>query len=235
MYRREMGERNPLRIFERSIHGGLGPGNIGVVLSRPGDGKTGFLVAVATDDCIRNRKVLHVNLKDNASEVREFYKEVFHDLAETSRMEDRARVLHTVEMNRRIHSFLGGSFQFDKLETALEYMTTHADFAPRVVILDGFPYWTTAVDGDLEAIRRLAQRHECEVWLSGDLHREGQTLDPRRVPSEIARFDRHLDVIVRLDPEADHVRLRLVKDHDNPVVADLHLELDPATFLIRWH
>ncbi len=234
MYSREIAERNPLRIFERSIHGGLGAGNIGVVLSRPGDGKNGFLVAVATDDCLRSRKVLHVNLRDTAGEVREFYEEVFRDLAESSGMVDRSAALRTIEQNRRIHSFLGGSFALRKLETALEYMRAHADFNPRVVILDGFPDWETATDEDLEGIRRLAQRHECEFWLSGELHREGQTLDARRVPTEIARFDQHLAVIVRLDPASDHVRLRLVKDHDNPDVADLHLELDPATFLIRW-
>ena len=41
MYRKELNERNPLRLFEHSIHGGLGPGNIGVVVARHGIG-TGF-------------------------------------------------------------------------------------------------------------------------------------------------------------------------------------------------
>jgi len=30
------------------------------------------------------------------------------------------------------------------------------------------------------------------------------------------------------------VRLQLVKDHENPDVAELHLELDPRTLLLKW-
>ena len=43
MYTKEINERSPLRVFERSIHGGLGKGNLGVVMSRAGVGKTAFL------------------------------------------------------------------------------------------------------------------------------------------------------------------------------------------------
>ena len=33
MYSKELSERNPLRLFEHSIHGGLGPGDGGVELA----------------------------------------------------------------------------------------------------------------------------------------------------------------------------------------------------------
>jgi len=41
--------RSPLRILENSIHGGLGKGNIGVLASRKGVGKTACLVHIATE------------------------------------------------------------------------------------------------------------------------------------------------------------------------------------------
>ena len=56
MYGKELNERNPLRLFEHSIHGGLGRGNIGVVVARHGIGKTAFLVGIALDDAMRGRK-----------------------------------------------------------------------------------------------------------------------------------------------------------------------------------
>jgi hypothetical protein len=234
MYSREVGERSPLRVFERSIHGGLGRGNLGLVLSRAGGGKTALLIAIATDDCLRDRKVLHVNTRDSAEKVREFYEQVFHDLAESSGMSNWEENLRRVERNRRIHSFLGGTFSFSKLEVALDYMVQHADFAPAIIILDGFPDWHTAGEEDLLKVKELAARLNCELWLSGTLHREGQIQDSRGVPVEMARFDPYLSVIVRLDPKADHVRLNLIKDHESSEVADLHLQLDPATFLIKW-
>ena len=36
MYRKDVNERSPMRVFEKSIHGGLGKGNVGVVAARAG-------------------------------------------------------------------------------------------------------------------------------------------------------------------------------------------------------
>ena len=49
MHRKEINERSPMRVLEQSIHGGLGRGNLGVVVARHGVGKTAFLVGVALD------------------------------------------------------------------------------------------------------------------------------------------------------------------------------------------
>src|SRR5207247_9414318 len=76
MYRKELNERNPLRLFEHSIHGGLGPGNVGVVVACHGIGKTAFLVGIALDDAMRGRKILHVSLDKTVDHMREFYVEI---------------------------------------------------------------------------------------------------------------------------------------------------------------
>ena len=88
MYRKELNDRSPLRIFENSIHGGLGRGNIGVVVARHGIGKTAFLVGVALDDVMRGKKVLHVALNKTVDHVREFYDELFLDLAHSAGLEN---------------------------------------------------------------------------------------------------------------------------------------------------
>src|SRR3989442_14947582 len=88
MYRKELNERNPLRLFEHSINGGLGRGNIGGVVARRGIGKTPFLVGIALDDAMRGRKALHVSLDKTVDHVREFYDEIFMDLAHSAHLED---------------------------------------------------------------------------------------------------------------------------------------------------
>ena len=100
MYKKEVNQRSPLRVFERSIHGGLGRGNVGVVMSRAGVGKTAFLVDIAIDHLMHERKVLHVNIDDPVEKVREFYDEIFHDLADSLKLENRDRVHLIVERNR---------------------------------------------------------------------------------------------------------------------------------------
>ena len=70
MYRKEVNAQSPLRILEKSIHGGLGAGNLGLVMARAGVGKTAFLVQVALDDLMRERSVLHVTLEQTVEHVR---------------------------------------------------------------------------------------------------------------------------------------------------------------------
>ena len=88
MYRKEINERSPLRVFERSIQGGLGKGNVGVVMSRAGAGKTAFLVGVALDVLMRGGKVLHVSLDKPIDRVRGHYDDIFMELAHIQSLED---------------------------------------------------------------------------------------------------------------------------------------------------
>ena len=104
MYSKELNERSPLRLFEHSIHGGVGPGNIGVVVARHGLGKTAFLVGIAIDDAIRGRRVLHVSLDKTVDHMREFYDEIFMDLAHSANLEDIPTARVDMERHRLIHT-----------------------------------------------------------------------------------------------------------------------------------
>ena len=44
MIKKELISKSPLRILEKSIHGGVGKGNLGVIAARKGIGKTACLV-----------------------------------------------------------------------------------------------------------------------------------------------------------------------------------------------
>ena len=237
IYGKDVNERSPLRVFERSIHGGLGQGNIGLVMSRAGVGKTAFLVDVALDVCMRNDKVLHVDTEHTAQRVREYYEEVFRDLAHGTGLEDRERVHFRVERNRMIHSFLRGSFSLERLQQAMIYMKEHIDFVPSCIILDGFPAWEQLslqeLTESLAAVKKMAVESETEVWISAQSHREDER-DELGLPTRLNPYLDYLSVVVRLVSKGNQVRLQLVKDHENPDVADLHIELDPKTLLLKW-
>jgi len=235
VFRKELNRRSPLRVFERSLHGGLGKGNIGVVTSRKGVGKTAFLIGVALDDVMRERKVLHVTLDHPVERIADFYDEIFGELARTQQLEDSAETRLAVERNRHILRYRGSEdFSIDRVRGSLAFLAEHAAFAPETVIIDGYPDFETVSDEAMAALKSLADDFQVELWITALRHREGQERDERDVPVEVARFDAHLSVIVRLEPRADHVRLRLVKDHENEELAELHLELDPKTLLLRW-
>jgi len=230
MYGKELNERNPLRLFEHSIHGGLGPGNIGLVVARHGIGKTAFLVGIALDDAMRGRKTLHVSLDKTVDHMREFYDEIFMDLARSAHLEDLASERLEMERNRMIHTYAGKSFTIHKLRHSINFLKEYARFDPACLILQGYDFERATAE-DMAAFRELAAEFNVEMWMSAMTHRGVQT-NEHGIPEHIAKLAPAIAVIVEMTDHDDGVHIALLKDHDNPDVAKLKLALDPSTMLL---
>lgn len=227
-------QRSPVRIFERAIGGGLGAGNFGVVLSRPGVGKTGFLIGFAVDQLLQRRKVLYISTKESVEHINDFFDQLFHAMASALELDEVPQLQLRMERNRHILVYNPDVFSLEKLEQSVKFLEETTGFKPDTMILDGTPRFASTEQWEIDGVRKLAAACGAEIWTSANLHREGQDADERGVPVEVARFDKDLDVIVKLCPESDHIRLKIVKEHDSPEVAQVRMELDPRTMLLRW-
>jgi hypothetical protein len=242
MYRKEVNERSPMRVFEKSMHGGLGRGNVGVVAAKPGVGKTPVLVQIALDDLLRDRRVLHISHEHAVDHVRAYYDEIFHDLAVTSKLANPETEKLDVERHRLIFSLMtqsaaappsirGGRSSMAKILETVDFAREVAHFLPDVIVIDHFDIAHAAEDG-VAALCELARSRNVELWLSA--HSEGLPGDgaPGELPAPLERFKDKLAVVVYLQTERDVIRLRLLKDHDNKDLADLHLRLDAHTMRV---
>ncbi len=238
MYRKEVNERSPMRVFEKSIHGGLGRGNVGVVASGPGMGKTPLLVQIALDNLLRDRRVLHISHEHAVDHVRTYYSEVFHDIRVASRLEHPESVMIEIERNRMIFSLLsdrsdgpkshrGGRSSITRIQNVVDFAKDTAHFRPDVIIIDGFDLVTASGEA-LAAVHDLGRDLDAEIWLSATVS------DPTGsgLPSPLDALADGIDVIVYLEPEQDVVRLRLLKDHGNPNLEPLNLRLDLPTMQV---
>lgn len=232
MHLKELTHRSPLRVFERSVHGGVGKGNIGVVAARTGVGKTAFLTCVALDDLLRDRKVLHVTTSQTVDHVRAYYDEMFADLAREAHLEETVVALDRIKHGRFIRSLNGRAFEVTALESWLAMLRTEVGFRPDVVMIDGFDFETGSVE-TLTKLREIAREHGCEVWMTARVPKEEAEGDWHAMPSGVAKMGETISVCVLLQPVGDAIRIRLLKDHDSPSVAELTLDLDPKTFLIK--
>jgi len=168
MHRKDVNERSPLRVLDASIHGGLGRGNIGVVVARHGIGKTAFLVGIALDDLMRGRKVLHIALDQPVEKTRAFYQDIFIDLAHTQALDDVWKVRLDMERNRRIHGYTNATFNAEKLAETLQFMRQHGDFIPTAIIIDGMDF-----GGFTLALPRDCREHSGRVVdVGGDASRD---------------------------------------------------------------
>ena len=82
MIREELIRRSPFRILEKSIHGGVGKGNIGMIAARKGVGKTACLVHLATDQLFQNKYVIHVSFSPDTSHIISWYEDIFEEIAQ---------------------------------------------------------------------------------------------------------------------------------------------------------
>lgn len=226
MYRKFLNARSPLRLLEKGLHGGLGPGNLGVVLAGHGVGKTSFLVGVAVDELLRSGRVLHVSLSHPVTHVRTHYDTVFEELANSKHLEDGATIHAEIDRHRSIRVYPPNGLSTAKLRDAVK-LETEMDKKPSLVVLEGLDLATLA-ESDVQDLKALAKELDAEFWLESSTEEQ----EDIEVPESVAAFGDLVSVILALEPGERTVRLRALKDHDNPNLADLHVALDPRTLLL---
>jgi len=224
--------KNPMRIFEKGIHGGLGKGNLGAIMARAGVGKTACLIQISLDNLFRGHNVLHFSVGKRVDEVRDWYNEMLEDLTRSYDLHQPEFILSEIESRRIILSYTDHIFSADRMEAGIARLREHSGFVPDVVFVDGH-FFESLSRSDMERIKEIAQTHAMEIWFAVKTHREEVFVNERGIPAPCHLIDDLLSVIVFLEPFGDYVRLRLMKDHENPNVEDLHLLLDPNTLLIR--
>ena len=228
MQRKFLNARSPLRLLEKNLHGGLGRGNLGVVLAGHGVGKTSFLVGVAVDELLRRGRVLHVSAAHSVAHVRAHYDTVFDELASSKHLENGGLIRSEIERNRSVRVYPPNSITTAKLRDAVK-LERESGGAPSLLVLEGLDLGGVFGRHDVEDLRALAQELDAEVWLESACKDERSV----RIPPQVAAVEDLVSVILALEPGDDAVRLRALKDHDNRDLADLHVALDPRTLLLK--
>lgn len=234
MYRKEVNEHSPMRILDRSIHGGLGPGNLGVVMARAGAGKTAILVQIGLDDLMRDRQVLHVALGQSLEHVHTWYDALFDDLAALYQLDDREAERSELGKHRVIQSFADHNMNAERLEKILSLYSTHMNFKPSAILIDGYDWEgnSTKKAAELGALKNIAKRLGAELWITAQTHRSVSGAHPTKIVGPCEAYQDLIDVAIFLEPHGTHCTVRLLKDHADAVPPDTHLVLDCNTLRI---
>jgi hypothetical protein len=222
---------SPLKLLEKSSRKGLGSGNLGVLIARAGVGKTACLINIAFDRIFRQGKLVHVSLEEGPEKVTSYYNVMYHDLVKALDLTDDYdyyRML--IERNRMILAYLNQSFDIERLRANLRNLAENLDFRPDALIVDGLDF--QSVERTLlEGFKVIAAEFQVEIWLSALSHRHIAEMNERGIPYPCNELDDLFSLIILFQPESSGVFLKLLKDHDNPMIPDTSVRLDPNTFL----
>jgi hypothetical protein len=229
MYRKEVNAQSPLRILERSIHGGLGRGNLGVVLAPAGVGKSACLVQIGLDDLMREKAILHVAAGQTVEHVSTWYDVLFDDLADQAALADRDGVRESVGRHRVIRAFPEGGLTPERLDEALSQVERTLQLRPSAILVDGFDWAGPGSAAAVLAIKAAARRAGAELWMTAQTPRGYDVKGPRTLTPPCEPCDALIDVALFLEPHGSHVEVRLVKDFGDAPPADALLSLHADT------
>ena len=227
----ELIQRSPIRIFERSIHGGLKAGEIGIIASPNGIGKTSVLVQLALDKLLQGKKVIHVSFVQHTHHVLSWYEDIFDEFIHKKNLENEAEVKNNVVKNRVLMNFNQDVMSKDQIITSLRAMIVDGGFAAEAVIIDGFDFSRTD-HARMNAVKTFAQELGISVWYSCTIKDGSQQYDKQNIPVLIKDFEDLIDAVIVLDPKPDHIELSVSKDRDAHDMKAMAMRLDPKTLLI---
>ena len=232
MVKSELIKRSPLRIFEKSIHGGVGKGHLGVLASKKGVGKTACLTHIAVDKLFQDRHVIHVSFASTVDHIINWYEDIFREIAKKRNLEHAVEVHDEIIHNRVIMNFNQQGVSIDQIVSSLEALIKDGRFPADAVIFDGYEVSDRSA-GELDAIRNFAEKQGVEIWFSVSLTGDnGPLFNEQGIPSVIEKIVDKIDVIVDLRHEGDYIHLEVAKDHEMVEHRDMQLKLDPKTLLI---
>ncbi|MDR2070487.1 MAG: hypothetical protein LBP81_03590 [Treponema sp.] len=241
MVKNELVERSPVRVFERSIHGGLKAGEIGIISAPSGIGKTSVLVQIALDKLLQAKKVIHVSFTKHTDYVLAWYEDIFAEFVMKKNLENIADVKNDVSKNRVLMKFSQEGITGEQINRSLRALIREGGFSAEAVIVDGLDF-SPGERERLQGAKDFARELGLAVWYSctvnvprkssGAAGTSGSVYDKRGIPLVIGDYADLIDVIITLDPKPDHVELTISKDREIYNPEHIALRLDPKTLLI---
>jgi len=223
-------EVSPLKILEESPGKELGRGNLGVLMSRAGVGKTACLIHIAFDKLFRKEKLVHISLEDLPEKVSSYYNVLFSELVKALKLENEQETRMILEGNRMILAYLKQSFEIGRLRENLKSLAENAAFSPDILIVDGLDF-EKADRGLFEGFKEVATQFQVEVWFSALCHRHMTEINERGIPYPCNNIDDLFGIIIQLQPTQSGIILKLLKDQEGRPKSDIQVKLDPINFL----
>jgi hypothetical protein len=231
MVKKELIKRSPLRLLEKAMHGGLGPGKVGVLASRKGVGKTACLVHIATDKLFQGKHVIHVSYSSRVDYIINWYEDIFKEIAKKRELESAVDVHDEIIKNRVIMNFKQEGAKTEQVLKSLEAMIVHGKFSANALIVDGYDFSLASSD-DLDQYKAFAAKLGLEVWFAASLRGPEPIFDEGGRPHVLKCCLNEIDVLITLSFKDNFVRLFLVKDREFEPAGELSLRLDPSSLLI---
>lgn len=229
MVKSELVKRSPLRILEKSTHGGVAAGNLGIIASARGVGKTACLVHIATDQLFQGKHVIHVSFAGRIDHIMTWYETIFGEIAKQKKLDSATDIHDDLIKNRVIMNFSQDGVTIDQLKKSLKALIGDGHFNAETIVVDGYDF-SKGKPEFIAGLKAFAKEMKLSLWMTADVN--PAKTEKNGVPTDLAKYAAEACVLITLQSHGDHIALRLVKDHDSYAGEEMNLRLDAKTLLI---
>jgi len=224
MVKQDLIERSAVRNFEKALHGGLQPGEIGIVTAKKGVGKTSMLVQLGLDQLLQGNPLVHISFSQHVDYAITWYNNMFDELAERKHLEKAAELKAEIIARRIVLNF-----NQDIVRTAQIIKTVKALFEggskPSTLMIDDFNF-AKALPEAMEQMKAFAKEMGLFIWYTAST----DTQD-KKMPTDLTRYVDDSDIILYLEQASDFIKIHALKDRDNGAF-DTGCKLDLKTMLL---
>ena len=215
MVKQDLYDKSTIRLFDNATEGGLKAGELGLITSKKGLGKTSVLVQFGMDTLLQDKQLVHVTFDLHSSNVISWYDGIFTELAKKKNVGNADELKTSVVSKRTILNFSLDNFSLTKVVNTLNALKA-GGIAVAGVVMDGIDFAKVTED-DVKAVAEYAKAEKVTLWASSD-----------SVP---ANLECYFSAIVNLEQTSDCVAVKAVKVNGKKDFAT-GLKLDAKTLLI---
>jgi archaellum biogenesis ATPase FlaH len=231
MVKEELIQRSPIRIFEKSINGGLKAGEIGIIASSSGIGKTSVLVQLALDQLLQAQKVIHVSFTQHTDYVLAWYEDIFDEFIKKQDLAASPDIKNELVKNRVLMNFNQGGITGEQILRSLRAMILEGGFKAETLIIDGFDF-SQADYERIAQVKAFAKELGLSVWYSCNVKGEKSSYNQQKIPHLIKDYQDLVDVVIVLEAQQEYITFSVSKDRNTYNPEALALRLDPRTLLL---
>ena len=223
MMNQELFDKGPKRLFEKAMGSALAGGEIGLITAKKGIGKTAVLVQFGLAALVQDKSVAHVSFNQNASNVVDWYHDMFFELAKKKDILKAEELLAELVKQRFI---LNINQDVVSLSGMIRTLKAYAESSNKTdaLFIDDLNLNKVHPE-DLAAVSAYAKEAGIAVWISST--NESSDINAA-APAELQSL---FDAVLHLEPKGNEIELQILKFRENKNVQS-GLKLNSKTLLI---
>lgn len=211
MEKKDLFTHSPVRYFEKSTDANLNIGEMGLITSKKGLGKTSILVQFGLDSLLADKTLVHVSFDQQSSNVISWYSSILAEISKKRNI-NVEEVSEEIMKNRTILNFNQETFTLPKVVNTLKSLK-EGGIAINSIVVDGLDLAKCDI-ADINCLKDFVKESSMTAWFSYTC--EAESLKETLSPDKLEAFA----TVAHIFPNGGNIYLGVIKNGDGKVSLD---------------